>query len=243
MNIVLFEPTEIDRPLPRSDPRARHLLNVLRRKEGDTFDVGCVNGPRGRAVLRSITATQLECAFSWSEVHPPPAPTHLAVGFPRPQTARDILREASSLGTVALNFVTTHRSDPNYPASSLWSSGQWRRHALTGVAQAFDTHLPEVRWTESLGQLLRRWSDLGITPLVLDVYGDHPPLGDCPLPDPAARVGVLIGPERGWAAPDRALCADGGAVFTTLGDRVLRTETAVVAALTLINAARARSGR
>ena len=40
MNLILCEPPELTVPLPRNDPRAEHILKVLRRQIGDTFDVG-----------------------------------------------------------------------------------------------------------------------------------------------------------------------------------------------------------
>ena len=49
MNIVLFEAEEVYLPLARQDARAKHILSVLRREIGDTFDVGVINGPRGKA--------------------------------------------------------------------------------------------------------------------------------------------------------------------------------------------------
>ena len=54
VNIILFEESELDAPFKREDPRVVHLLEVLRRKPGDATDVGLVNGPRGKAVLRSV---------------------------------------------------------------------------------------------------------------------------------------------------------------------------------------------
>ncbi|MEI6862565.1 MAG: RsmE family RNA methyltransferase, partial [Verrucomicrobiota bacterium] len=71
-----------------------------------------------------------------------------------PQTARDLLRDATTLGVAALHFVLTEKSDPNYAASTLWTTGEWRRHLLAGAAQAFDTHLPQVTWGLPLADAL-----------------------------------------------------------------------------------------
>ena len=54
MNVVLFDPDEIGRPLERSDARAVHILEVLRRKEGEEFDAGLVNGPMAMATLARV---------------------------------------------------------------------------------------------------------------------------------------------------------------------------------------------
>lgn len=62
MNLILFEPHELTSPLSRADRRAVHVLEVLRRAPGDTFDVGLLNGPRGRATLLSTDDAALTLA-------------------------------------------------------------------------------------------------------------------------------------------------------------------------------------
>jgi len=154
LNLVLFEPAELAAPLPLADPRAQHILKVLRRAPGDTFLAGLVDGPHGVATLRSIDADTLSLAFA--ATHEPPAlpPITLIIGLPRPQTARDILRDAATLGAACIHFVATERSDPNYASATLWTSGEWRRHLLAGAAQACDTRLPALSWTHTLVSLL-----------------------------------------------------------------------------------------
>ena len=157
MNLVLFEPAELDRPLPRGDRRAVHLLDVLRRRAGDTFDAGTVGGPRGKGTVVAIGPGAVTLAFTWDAVPLPPLPSlTLLVGLPRPQTARDILRDATTLGATALHFVRTEKGEPSYATSSLWSSGDWRRYVLAGAEQAFDPRIPTVAQGETLAGLLMR---------------------------------------------------------------------------------------
>jgi RsmE family RNA methyltransferase len=243
VNLVLFEPAEVERPLPRSDARARHILKVLRCPPGERFDVGLVNGPRGKAWIVEDDENQLVLSFEWAEAHAPPPPVHLAVGFPRPQTARDILRDATTFGVTTLSFVTTARSDPNYAGSSLWTSTEWRRHILTGAAQAFDTWVPEVDWSHDLAQTVAAWTAPDMPLVVLDVYGRHPHLAAYEPASPISPCALFIGPERGWDERDREVLHAANASFYSLGERVLRTENAVTAVLALLNAARARAGK
>ena len=63
MNIVLFEPDEIGKALALSDERAKHILNVLRRQEGDTFDAGVIDGKRGKATVQSIGNESIDLQF------------------------------------------------------------------------------------------------------------------------------------------------------------------------------------
>lgn len=240
MNLVLFEPSELSAPLPRTDPRSAHVLDVLRRAEGDTFDAGAVNGPRGKATLVSVTPDALALDFSWDAPPPPLPETTLLIGLPRPQTARDILRDATTLGATCIHFVATERADRNYATSTLWTSGEWRRHCLAGAAQAFDTRIPEVTWTHTLA------SALAVLPsdtarMALDNYEAGAPL--CALrptdgkPSVAGEAATLaFGPERGFSGKDRDLLKEAGFTLKHLGNRVLRVETAVVSALAIMRA-------
>lgn len=241
MNLILFSNEEAARPLPRSDPRADHLLRVLGRKVGDSFDAGCINGPQGKGRLVAIGKDALSLTFTWGEAPPPLPPRILIVGLPRPQTARDILRDATTLGASTLHFVRTARSDPNYAASSLWSSGEWRRHLIIGAEQAFDTRLPTVTWTQSLTESLPLLP-APATRLALDLYEATAPLARCHLLNDNGPVVVALGPERGWDGVDREELREAGFSLVHLGNRVLRTETAVVAALAIIDAV-AANGR
>ncbi len=235
MNLVLFESAELESPLPLADPRAQHILNVLRRAPGDTFIAGLVNGPLGTATLLSADTDTLHLAFTPEREPPPLPPITLLVGLPRPQTARDLLRDATTLGVACIHFVTTERADPNYAASSLWTTGEWHRHLLAGAAQACDTRLPKVTWTHSLASALAALP-ASTHRLALDNYEATCALSAAiPNPEPQipTQTTLALGPERGWGPADRTALRAAGFTLCSLGDRVLRLETAAVAALTL----------
>jgi RsmE family RNA methyltransferase len=237
VNLVLFEPAEIDRPLPSGDPRAVHLLQVLRRREGDIFDAGIVNGPRGKGPLAAIGADGLTLSFVWGGEPPPLSPITLVVGLPRPQTARDILRDGTSLGVATMHFVRTDKGEASYAHSTLWTSGEWRRQLIAGAEQAFDTRLPEITWARPLLEVVGHLPARALR-VALDHYEAGETLAKCPLPaDPLPPSLVLaFGPERGWSNAERAALRGAGFALAHLGHRVLRTETAVTAAGTLVKA-------
>ena len=232
MNLILFEPAELATPLPRSDPRAAHLLGVLRREEDGTFDAGVINGPRGQGTLVRIGPDTLTLRFVWGAAPSAPDPLTLLIGLPRPQTARDILREATSLGVAALHFFRTDKGEPSYARSTLWSSGEWRRQLILGAEQAFATQLPAVTHGLSLAESIASLSP-GASRVALDNYESPQPLSAIDAQPP---VILAFGAERGWSAAERDLLRAQGFAFAHLGPRVLRSETAVIAALAVVRA-------
>ena len=204
MNLILFDHGETVVPLPRSDGRALHLLEVLRRRESDTFDAGLIDGPRGKGTLVAIGHDALTLAFTWGELPPALAPITLVVGLPRPQSARKILNELAALGVHAMHFVATERGEASYAQSNLWSSGEWRRHLIAGAEQAFCTRLPEVTWARPMSEVL------GLLPvaaarIALDNYESPQSLAIVPLATPLV---LALGAERGWTGAEREVVGD-----------------------------------
>lgn len=236
VNLLLFRAVECDRPLPHADPRAVHLRKVLRREVGGEFDAGLVNGPRGRGRLEAVRDDGLHLTFRWEPDAPAADPITLILGLPRPQTARDILRDATTLGVAALHFVATEKSDPGYAQSSLWHDGEWERHVHAGAAQAFSTLVPAVTAGRTLAEVLAALP-VDTSRLALDNYESSTALA-ATRPAPGSPLVLALGPERGWGPRDRATLRAAGFTLVHLGPRVLRLETAVIAALVLAKAAR-----
>lgn len=234
VNLILFEPDETGRPLLRTDRRARHILDVLRREIGDTFDVGQIDGPRGKATLVTADDAALALSFAWETNLSAPEPIALIVGLPRPQTARDILRDATTLGVGALHFVRTEKGDAHYAQSTLWTSGEWRRHAIAGAEQAFATRLPEMTHGRSLAEAIATLPSAA-TRLALDNYEAPTPLSLCNVIRDKP-VALALGGERGWSAAERAALRAHGFTLVHLGARVLRTETACTVAIAIVRA-------
>lgn len=234
MNLILFQPHETGQPLPRTDPRARHVLEVLQRRPGDQFDVGLQNGPRGKATVAALTAESLTLEFAWAAIPPALDPITLIIGLPRPQTAQKILREVTALGVAALHFVITGKGELAYAQSTLWSSGEWERHLVAGAEQAFCTHLPQVTHGRPLTEIVAALP-AAFPRLALDNYESATALSRCTATGP---VTLALGPERGWAAADRECLRAAGFVLAHLGPRVLRVETAAIAAVAVLKAQR-----
>ena len=231
MNIILFEEFEIDAPFPTDDPRMVHLLKILRRQPGDETDVGLVNGPRGKAILRSVNEGQVVLEFNWEEEPEPLLPVDLIVGLSRPQTSRKILQEATSLGVRRIYFVATDRGERSYAMSKLWTTDEWRKCVQTGVEQAFSTRFPEVRVDLGLAESIEAMADARGR-ICLDNYEATLSLRDAA--DERETIILAVGSERGWSAKERDLFRHRGFILAHLGERPLRTETAAIAAISIV---------
>ncbi len=236
MNLLLFTRAELDHALPTADPRAQHLRSVLRRAVGEEFDLGVLDGPRGKG---RVTALPADGSVSFSVAlgaEPPPLPPlQLIIGLPRPQTARKILQECTALGVGALHFVATGRADRSYAQSTLWSSGEWREHLIEGAQQAFCTRLPAVTSDRPLASALADLPPEALR-LALDNYEAATGLAEVALPSRSPSAVLALGPERGWDQSDRAALRAAGFTLVHLGPRVLRVETACVAATAILKA-------
>jgi RsmE family RNA methyltransferase len=233
MNLMLVPEASATLLLDAKDPRAAHVRKVLGMKVGDSFDVGAVNGPRGKATILADDAAGMRLSLTWGDLPPPPLPIRLFAGLSRPQTMRKILREAGPLGFAELHFIRCLRGEASYAESSLWTDGEWRGLLEEGVQQAFSTFVPPVFHHDGVPQALA--AAAGCEILFADNYEATAPLarweGRSGKP-----VALFVGPERGWDGPERDAARSAGAHLVHLGPRILRTETAVTAAAMLVAA-------
>ncbi|MDX5364351.1 MAG: 16S rRNA (uracil(1498)-N(3))-methyltransferase [Pseudazoarcus pumilus] len=108
----------------------------------------------------------------------------------------------------------------------------WREVAVSACEQSGRNRVPQVADIVDLRDYLAQTRD-GPQRLILD------PLGGQRLAElgrPAAACHLLIGPEGGWSGEELAACRAAGCAGVTLGPRVLRTETAGLAALSAMQA-------
>jgi 16S rRNA (uracil1498-N3)-methyltransferase len=230
MNLVLFREEELGLLLPTSDPRAIHIRRVLRFGEGDSFDGGVINGMKGKVKILAIRDEGLELGFALDETPEPLFPVTLAVGMPRPQTVKKLLREATALGASRIVFLRTAKSEPAYSLSGLWKNGEYESCLIEGAGQAFSTLLPRVDVVKNIHALAGSIGNCDR--IALDNYEAVIDLKDYAVA--ASECALAIGPERGWSGDERQALADNGFTLARLGKRVLRTETACIAGLAIV---------
>ena len=234
MNLILFEAQELGKTLSRRDERTIHLLKVLHKKAGDTFEAGILNEGCGTGTIEKI-GIDGSLLFSL-EVQAPPLPRlpiRLAVGFPRPIQIRRLLRDLSSLGVEAVDLFGTELGEKSYRDTKLLTDGGARAALIEGAAQSRDTTIPDLNVYGNLENWLRErpW-ETADDPAPLLIAADNVRAGGAMSRMEYTRrpVVIAIGSERGWSDRERDMLEATGFLRLSLGSRALRTETACIAA-------------
>jgi 16S rRNA (uracil1498-N3)-methyltransferase len=190
------------------------------------FD-GSGGSHQGRIVAagRRSTTVQLE-SFDARERESPLRIT-LAQGISRGQHMDYTLQKAVELGVARIVPVITGRGNVHLDdARAERRAGHWRRVMIAACEQCGRNRIPELLAPRPLAQWIQEDDSPGR--LVLDPDAG---IGLGALPSPAGPLSLLCGPEGGLADTEVRLAADAGWRAVRLGPRVLRTETAPVAAL------------
>ncbi|GHB89842.1 16S rRNA (uracil(1498)-N(3))-methyltransferase [Cerasicoccus arenae] len=229
MNLILFNTAAEAEVIAANDPRAKHIREVLRLGVGDPIYVGVVDGVRGLGkIVESLPGGGVRLDVAWEKNPPITHPIRLLVGVPRPQTARRVLFDAACLGVMGLDFFQAEKGEPSYAKSKLWSTDEWRERLWQGAEQGFATQLPPVQHFKDLAAALEDRKSLagGIEEcFALDVYEGVDQLSALNTNTDTPTT-LAIGAERGWSAKERDQLRAAGFQLASLGERVLRTESA-----------------
>lgn len=227
----------VDRPLAPGDrvllpeSAAAHLLRALRLREGDA----CVlfNGDGHDYPARIVAAGKRggEAEVIGSEVVDSESPLRITLvqGIARGEKMDLILQKATELGVAAFVPVSSQRSEVKLdPARAEKRLAHWRAVVASACEQSGRARLPEVTPPTGLEAALTALPGAGPR-LLLDPFAEATVASLAPPAD--ATFTVAVGPEGGWSPVDRATLGAAGFIGIRLGPRVLRTETAGLAAI------------
>jgi len=178
-------------------------------------------------------------------------PLGLLLGHPRPIVLRRMLRDLSTLGVERIVVARTELGEKSYLRSKLWEGEVVRGLLIEGAEQAGVSAIPEVAraWSLSRGiEQLVAWHGEAAR-IMFDAAGEagtaaeagatgEPRGGSSDAAglrggSPDTRI-IAVGPERGWTEAERQTLQAAGFARRSLGARILRTETAAVAAVVVM---------
>ena len=215
-------------------PQAHHLLNVLRMRDGD--EVRVFNGKGGEytaiANIASKRDIRLELTAFKDINREAGIKITLAQGIARGERMDYAIQKAVELGATTIQPLHTEKSQ-RIPANRVEKKLQhWQAVAQSAAEQSGRTVVPVVLTPENLGVWLNGVQETVDSCWLLDPESDRPLRGERP---PAGCV-LLIGPESGLTENECENAQQHGFTGIRLGPRVLRTETAGVAAIAAIQA-------
>ncbi|MBK1723326.1 16S rRNA (uracil(1498)-N(3))-methyltransferase [Thiocystis violacea] len=220
-------------PLELPPAQTRHLSQVLRLGTGDPLVL--FNGD-GRDYAARLLESGRHAAKVVIEAGGEPEPIaplriHLAIGISRGERMDFALQKAVELGVQRLTPLFTKRSQVKLDGTRLDKRTEhWRGVVVSACEQSGRRRIPILDKAEPLEAWLETQSSGG---LLLD------PAAPIALPDldaPNGDLALLIGPEGGLSPGERGLACARGFRGVRLGPRILRTETAPLAAIAVIQA-------
>ena len=240
MNLLLFEPKEItaDNIIVLNDRRSEHIIRILGCKPGDTVRAGLINGPVGTGEILAIGEGlgNAEVVLRLTvEGRGPDQPTvDLIMGLVRPIMLKKILAQAASLGVGRIFLINANRVEKSFFGAGLLKDEKYRTYLIEGLEQAKETYLPQV----SIHERFRPFVE-DFVPTIAKNYSRmlvaHPEAGKSLKQEAgtemSGRTLLAVGPEGGWVDFEIEKFIEQFFVPVSMGSRVLRTDTAVVALL------------
>jgi 16S rRNA (uracil1498-N3)-methyltransferase len=216
-----------------SGTAAGHLTRVLRLRAGAALTLFNGRGGEYPASIERVRRNEVTLAVGEHQAIERESPVELtlAQGISRGERMDLVVQKATELGVSRLIPLVTERSVVRLDEEqSDRKSSHWRAIAIAACEQCGRNRLPEVALPARLREFLRQApgenARLLLSPAATRRIED--------VPRPASGVTVLIGPEGGLSAEEQADAQAAGFTAVNLGPRVLRTETAAIAALTLL---------
>lgn len=227
--LPLTDATELALP----DDVAHHLLRVLRSEVGTRFTLFNGDGGAWEAELVEAgkkTATARLLAYSPADRQSPLA-THLGQVMSKGDRMDYAIQKATELGVTAITPLTSERCELRLRGEERADKKleHWRRVALAACEQSGRNRLPVIHEPMALAD----WGAQVAADLKLVLA---PAVAGALPGERVASVALLVGPEGGLSAAEIAAVQAQGFQPWQLGPRVLRTETAPVAALALLQA-------
>ncbi|HEY3777528.1 MAG TPA: 16S rRNA (uracil(1498)-N(3))-methyltransferase [Rhizomicrobium sp.] len=215
--------------VPAGPQQAHYLLHVMRVRPGDR--VSLFNGRDGEWLARIAEAARRDCVLVCErKTLPQCADDDLWLVFaPIKKTPADYLvQKATELGVSLLQAVFTRRTVVHRV-----NIERLRANAIEAAEQSGRLSVPELRAPLALERLLAEWpQDRAL--LFCDEAG-APPIHEALAHAPRKAWAVLIGPEGGFDEAERAaIRALPSARPVSLGRRILRADTAALAALAIL---------
>jgi len=242
--VYLDAPLEAGGRVALTGSAARHLTRVLRLRPGQALTLFNGGGGEYAATIEAVHGEKVEVAVGEAQAieRESPLALTLAQGVSRGERMDLVVQKATELGASSIVPLLTERSVVRLSApQAARKLEHWRAIAIAACEQSGRNRLPQLVPALPLPEFLH---PAGASNGAAGGAGGASairlllsPAGTARIdevPRPAHSVTVLIGPEGGLTDAEEQAAVAAGFLPLRLGPRVLRTETAAIAALALL---------
>ena len=221
-----------------SGAQAAHLARVLRAQIGMQFDI--VAGDRvQRGSIVEISDLIIEFALGEEIDADPALPVTLLLAVFKFDRLESAIEKATELGVERIVLVLARRTEKHLAQAATTRVERWRRIAREAAQQSRRSDTLEIsdpmqvkdaarEEPEAVRLLLTENERTATLRHALDSSGTNSDDGGC------KRIRLAIGPEGGWTLEEETLFASEGWKPVSLGPRILRAETAAIAAVSIV---------
>jgi len=207
---------------------ASHLARVLRAQVGQEYDIATGEGVRS-GTITSISDARVEFALGDERLVRPAPDVTLVLAVFKFDRMEWAIEKCTEIGVTRIIPVIAHRTDAHLAAAALKRRERWQRLVLQASEQSRRAAPPEVSVAVKLKQLAEPAGGLRV---VLAESGENLRLRDV-VESGSSRLALAIGPEGGWTPEETQWFHDSGWRAASLGDTILRAETAAIVATAL----------
>lgn len=218
-------------------PLFHHLRSSLRCQVGEEIWLG--DDERRRYLIRIVGLNRRELSGRVLEVQEGPSPNCPTITIGQALLKGDrmdwMIQKATELGATSLvpliscHVITRPRAERLVPQQK-----RWQRIALEAAQQAERWDVPAVHASCETTEFFRKQPSPTVS-LILSARGQGESLASVTLPcAPGSSVSVAVGPEGGWTKEELGCALECGFTPVTMGKRILRAETAALAALSIV---------
>lgn len=221
---------------------ARHIGQVLRMAPGDTLLLFDGSGFEYPGTIVATGKTSIEVELGEPRPGRTESPLRLSIwhGLCRGARMDSVVQKATELGVSSIWPILTEHSVVRFDkAKAEKKRAHWQQVAISACEQSGRTRIPVIGPVQSLGEALTWFGSANSTAAGIMCDPDAPAglLHQAGLQTRADHYVVLTGPEGGFSNAEKAAAVAAGFVLASLGPRILRTETAPVVALGILQSA------
>jgi 16S rRNA (uracil1498-N3)-methyltransferase len=219
----------------------KHIRSVLRSMPGDSLELSDGAGTDFEVTIESIEKESILARITGERPNrtEPSVDITLFQGVPKADKMDFIIQKCVELGVNRIVPVMTARTVVKFDSAkdSAAKAARWQRIALEAAKQCDRGIVPQVDEPVRFAEALKRAGScrLRLLPYEEETEGGlRGQLEKFKAGNPALKIAVFIGPEGGFTAEEVAKAVKDGFVSVTLGPRILRTETAGIAVVSII---------